>query len=77
MKIKRLYTLVALMGKDYKFSFESSKHKIEYIPELNMFSIDTDCLVPMHNIREIILQKEEPVSKEIANISAKRAKKEN
>jgi hypothetical protein len=80
MKIKRLFTFVALMGKGHSFSFDKSNHTIEFRPDINMFEIDGDTLVPMHNVREILLETPfpsdyiigiTPIREEIANIPAK------
>ncbi|MCW3101169.1 MAG: hypothetical protein JWL77_6787 [Chthonomonadaceae bacterium] len=59
MKIRRIHTQVAIMSKEHKFSFDVSQHKLEYFPELNMFKID-ETLVPISNIREVLLEQEQP-----------------
>lgn len=55
MKIRRIHTIVAIMSKDHKFSFDIKEHRLEYDKELCMFKID-DTLVPPSNIREILLE---------------------
>lgn len=54
MKITRIYTMAALNSLDYKMSFDHLKHKLEYLPHLNMFQID-GTLIPMSNVREVVL----------------------
>ena len=49
------------MSKDHKFSFDQSQHKLEYLQELQMFSIDGDTYIPLSNVREVLIEKEEEV----------------
>lgn len=65
MRIRRIHTHIALMSKDHKFSFDVKDHKLDFYPELNMFSIDGDTFVPVSNIREVLLEPEVTVIPEV------------
>lgn len=58
MKIKRIYTMVAVITLDHRHTFECTKHKLDFHPELNMFKVD-NVLIPVSNIREVLLEEEE------------------
>ena len=64
MRIARIYTTVAVMSKDHKFSFDHTQHKLEFIKELGMFSIDERVLIPLANIREVVYLEESSERKE-------------
>lgn len=58
MKVKRLYVTQALVNKDYKNSFDSESHFLEYDPVLHAYIIDKVVVVHLHNIREVVIEDE-------------------
>lgn len=58
MKIKRIHTSIALMSKEHKHSFDEKHHTLEFNKEFGMFVIDGETLVPISNVREVLIEKE-------------------
>lgn len=71
LKIKRLYLMVALMSQQHKFSFDAPEYRLEFHPELGLFSIN-DTYVPINQIKEIITEVEVKKSVEKFNPKVKR-----
>lgn len=57
MKIKRVYTVHAIMSQDHVYTFDSSKNMIEEVS--GGVLINKTTLIPHSNIRELIVEKEE------------------
>ena len=55
MKIKRLYVLHSITSINSQTSFDSSRHTIKYVKEVNCYLVDDKVLIPSSSVCEILL----------------------
>ena len=56
MKIKRLFVQNAISCINHQTSFDSSKHSIQFIKELDAYIIDNKALVHTSQVKEVMIE---------------------
>ncbi len=61
MRIKRIYTIESVLTGGFVSSFDESKHKLEYVKDIDAYLIDGRILIHTSNIREVLVEQEKKV----------------
>lgn len=65
MKIKRVHFIAALVELQYKFSINSSEHEIELDMVSGYLLVDKRIIVPISNVKEMLLDNNQPKIKKV------------
>ena len=63
MKIKRVLTVHAIIGLEYKMSFDNDHYNLSYSKDMNAILVNQKILIPMHVVQELHLEKEDEKKK--------------
>jgi hypothetical protein len=63
MKIKRIYTIESVLTGGFVSSFDDSKHKLEYVKDIDAYLIDGRILIHTSNIREVLIESDKEPKK--------------
>lgn len=66
MKIKRIYVNQAIMTKGHNMSYDSAQYNLAYVESPSGIVIDETTFVPIHMIREILVEESKPEVKKVS-----------